>query len=184
MFVLEKELFVGITRRLIEMAAIIYLMVLPQVAQGASEETDVVTGEASYYSQRFIGKRTTSGEPYDDKAYTAAHAYYPFGTYLLVTHLRNQQEVVVRVNDRFRPKKGHLVDLSMAAAKKIDLVRYGRGRITLMVLDEEDALMRMMDVGQLEFSVRTDSVTVPLPVPELKLLPTDLYSHDLDYRSH
>lgn len=150
----------------------VFMAVTIPVACAESERTGEIKGEASYYSQRFIGKRTTSGEKYDDKAFTAAHAFHPFGTFLLITHLKNQQSVVVRVNDRFRPRKGHLVDVSMAAANRIDLVRYGRGRISLRVLDEEEALSLMTALGQIERVSRTDSVTIPLPVPPLKPLPT------------
>lgn len=172
MIVAEKVPYIGISPWLIGLMLTVFVMVTAQEMHGASNKTDRVTGEASFYSQRLIGKRTTSGEPYDDKAYTAAHAFYPFGTYLLVTHLKNQQSVVVRVNDRFRPRKGHLVDLSMAAAKQLDLVRYGRGRISLRVLDEEEALSLLLEMGQLESTNRVDSVSIALPIPELELLPT------------
>lgn len=150
----------------------VFMALTIHVACAESERTREITGEASYYSQRFIGKQTTSGEKYDDKIFTAAHAFHPFGTYLLITHLKNQQSVVVRVNDRFRPRKGHLVDVSMAAAKMIDMVRYGRGRITLRVLDEEEAFSLMTELGQIERVSRTDSVTIPLSDPALKPLPT------------
>ena len=150
----------------------VLMAVTIHVACAESDKTKEITGEASYYSQRLIGKRTTSGEKYDDKAFTAAHTFHPFGTYLLITNLKNKQSVVVRVNDRFRPRKGHLVDVSMAAAMKIDLVRYGRGRITLRVLDDEEALSLMTELGQIERVSRMDSVTIPLPVSPLKPVPT------------
>jgi len=158
----------SIKRRLIQLLLATAVLMSPFNGLAGLDNTEEVMGEASYYSQRFVGKRTTSGEQYDDKAFTAAHAYHPFGTYLLVTCIKNQQSVVVRVNDRFRPRKGHLVDISMAAAKQIDLVRSGRARITLRIVEDDEALSLMIALGQVEAPVRLDSVTFRLAMPEIE----------------
>lgn len=76
------------------------------------------TGTASYYGSRHHGKRTASGEPFNQHGLTAAHRSLPFGTRVRVTNMANQRSVVVRINDRGPHTRGRLIDLSRAAAEK------------------------------------------------------------------
>lgn len=76
------------------------------------------TGTASYYGSRHHGKRTASGEPFNQHGLTAAHRSLPFGSRVLVTNLSNKRSVVVRINDRGPHTRGRLIDLSRAAAEK------------------------------------------------------------------
>ena len=92
-------------------------------------------GIASYYAQDFHGKQTSNGEIFDMNALTAAHRTFPFGTKVRVTNLENNKTVVVRVNDRGPFKEGRMMDLSMGAAKEIDLIRTGTARVRLEVLE-------------------------------------------------
>jgi rare lipoprotein A len=92
-------------------------------------------GTASYYAHDFHGKQTSSGETYDMYAMTAAHRTFPFGTKIRVTNLENKKTVIVRVNDRGPFKEGRIIDLSMGAAKIIDLVLNGTARVRLDVLE-------------------------------------------------
>ena len=92
-------------------------------------------GIASYYANDFNGKQTSNGETFDMNALTAAHRTFPFGTKVRVTNLENNKIVVVRVNDRGPFKEGRMMDLSMAAAKEIDLIRTGTARVRLEVLE-------------------------------------------------
>ena len=94
----------------------------------------VVEGTASWYGPRFDGKKTSSGERYDQDALTAAHAYWAFGTRVKVTLLSTGKSVVVRINDRFPSHKGRAIDLSRAAAKAIGLIGPGTGTVRLEVL--------------------------------------------------
>jgi rare lipoprotein A len=112
------------------------------------------TGTASYYAAKFQGKHTSNGERLDNEAYTCA-SYLPYDTWIRVTHLRNGKSVIVRVTDRFRPGGKHLVDLTLRAAKDIDMVRYGVARIKMEVLNP--ALVR-------DF-LPNDTVTVKLESP-------------------
>ncbi len=82
-------------------------------------------GKASYYGQEFHGRKTASGEVYDRGGLTCAHKDLPFGTRVKVTNLANNRSVVVRVNDRGPWVKGRIIDLSYAAAQKIDMIRDG-----------------------------------------------------------
>lgn len=82
-------------------------------------------GQASWYGHAFQGRRTASGERFNQHAMTAAHSTLPLPSYLRVTNLHNGKSVIVRVNDRLPPHKTRVVDLSYAAAKKIDMHRAG-----------------------------------------------------------
>ena len=92
-------------------------------------------GIASYYAQDFHGKQTSNGEIFDMNALTAAHRTFPFGTKVRVTNLENNKVVLVRVNDRGPFVEGRMMDLSMGAAKEIDLIRTGTARVRLEVLE-------------------------------------------------
>lgn len=99
-------------------------------------------GLSSYYSTEFHGKKTSSGEIFDKNALTAAHRTYPFGSRLLVTNLTNGKQVEVKVNDRGPVKPERIIDLSLAAAKEIDLVRMGLARVRLEVLEWGDGSIK------------------------------------------
>ena len=92
-------------------------------------------GVASYYGQDFHGKQTSNGDVFDMNGLTAAHRTFPFGTKVRVTNLENKKIVVVRVNDRGPFKEGRIMDLSMRAAKEIDLIRTGTAHVRLEVLE-------------------------------------------------
>ncbi|MBK0381911.1 septal ring lytic transglycosylase RlpA family protein [Pedobacter sp. SD-b] len=83
------------------------------------------TGRATYYANRFNGRRTTSGQIYKHDKFTAAHKTLPFGTQVKVTNLDNGKSVTVIINDRGPYGKNMLIDLSQSAAKEIGL--YGKG---------------------------------------------------------
>lgn len=82
-------------------------------------------GKASYYGARHHGKRTASGERFDQHALTAAHRSLPFGTRVRVTNLRNQRSVVVRINDRGPYARGRIIDLSRQAARQLGMLSAG-----------------------------------------------------------
>jgi rare lipoprotein A len=82
-------------------------------------------GQASYYGARHHGHKTASGERFDQHALTAAHRSLPFGSKVLVTNLRNDRSVVVRINDRGPYAKKRIIDLSKKAAEQLDMLRAG-----------------------------------------------------------
>lgn len=86
-------------------------------------------GTASWYGRRYHGRPTSSGEPYDMYAMTAAHPTLPLPSYVRVTSVRNGRSVVVRVNDRGPFHSDRLIDLSYAAAWKLGLVANGSGPV-------------------------------------------------------
>lgn len=93
------------------------------------------TGVASYYGARHHGKRTASGEPFDQHALTAAHRQLPFGTRVKVTNVNNDKTVVVRINDRGPHVRGRLIDLSRAAAQQLGMLRSGTARVRVQALN-------------------------------------------------
>jgi rare lipoprotein A len=86
-------------------------------------------GLASFYAERFEGRRTASGTRYDPRALTCAHRSAPFGTRLRVTALESGRSVVVTVNDRGPFARGRVVDLSLAAARAIGMIEHGLVRV-------------------------------------------------------
>jgi rare lipoprotein A len=82
-------------------------------------------GKAAYYSNRFNGRKTASGQRFNNAAMTTAHNTLPFGTRVKVTNTKNNKSVVVRVNDRGPSTPGRVFDLTRAAAKKLGYVRAG-----------------------------------------------------------
>lgn len=93
------------------------------------------TGVASWYGPKFHGKKTASGERYNQNAMTAAHKTLPFGTRLRVTNLDNNKKVTVVINDRGPFVDNRVIDLSRAAAKKLDMINTGTARVKLQSLD-------------------------------------------------
>ena len=94
----------------------------------------VATGVASWYGPGYNGKKTSSGERFDQDDLTAAHATWAFGTRVRVTFPVTGRSVVVRINDRFPNHKGRVIDLSRGAAKEIGLIGPGTGKVRLEVL--------------------------------------------------
>jgi rare lipoprotein A len=93
------------------------------------------TGVASYYADKYHGRTTASGERFDTNKLTAAHRTLPFGTRVRVTNLDNGKQVIVKVNDRGPFVKGRIIDLSRAAAKRVDMIRAGLAKVKVEVLD-------------------------------------------------
>lgn len=103
-----------------------------------STEGFVEQGIASYYGQKFHGRRTSNLEVYDMYAFTAAHKSLPLPSFVRVTNLDNGKSVVVRVNDRGPFHAGRVIDLSYAAAVKLDITRRGTGRVEVRALQPGD----------------------------------------------
>ena len=109
---------------------LITLLTLALSCQAQKSET----GMASFYGDTFEGKPTASGEPYRASGLTAAHRTLPFGTRVRVTNLSNDRSVIVKVNDRGPFAKERIIDLSRAAAIKLDYIDKGVTRVRIEVL--------------------------------------------------
>lgn len=91
-------------------------------------------GTASYYAEKFNGKKTASGKIFDQKKFTAACNVLPLGTWIRVTNLKNFKTVVLQTNDRLSKGSSRIVDLTVAAAKKIGFYKEGLTRVKVEVL--------------------------------------------------
>ena len=92
----------------------------------------VQTGQASWYGPGFHGKKTASGERFNQRALTAAHPSLPLGTQARVTNLKNGKAVLVKINDRGPYHGGRVIDLSRAAAQQLAINGTARVRIEAM----------------------------------------------------
>lgn len=99
------------------------------------DETDYKErGIASWYGKKFHGRRTSNGEVYDMYAMTAAHKKLPIPSYVRVTNLENDRQVVVRVNDRGPFHDNRIIDLSYAAAQRLGFVDTGVAEVEVEII--------------------------------------------------
>jgi len=106
---------------------------------GAEQPNLVQTGDASWYGQRFEGKRTASGQAFDADRLTAASRTLPLGSRARVTNLENGKSVEVTINDRGPFAEGRIIDLSRAAARVLNMIKSGIARVrveSLSVLND------------------------------------------------
>ena len=105
-------------------------------ARGSSKWSGyTAAGKASYYANKFQGRKTASGERYDKAKRTAAHRKLPFGTKVKVTNVRSGKTVIVRINDRGPFVKGRVIDLSRSAFIAIAKIEAGVIEVKLEVLE-------------------------------------------------
>ncbi|MDB2705364.1 septal ring lytic transglycosylase RlpA family protein [Pseudomonadota bacterium] len=103
-------------------------------------------GIASWYGTKFHGKRTSSGEPYDMYAMTAAHKTLPLPSYVEVTNLDNGRKVIVKVNDRGPFHGGRIIDLSYSAATKLGIIGKGTGNVEVKAISADDRTVAVKTV--------------------------------------
>lgn len=97
----------------------------------------VYYGIASYYADKFKGRKTATGSSYSHKGNTAACNILPLGTWVQVTNLSNGRSLIVQVNDRMNPKNKRLVDMTKSGAEALGYVESGVTRVKLEVLENK-----------------------------------------------
>jgi rare lipoprotein A len=124
----------------------LFLFVHPLLAQdtatvkgkkGSSGKAKIQYGVASFYSNKFNGRKTANGEIFSQQKFTAAHNSLPLGTYVRVTNLRNGRTLVVKINDRLHHRNKRVIDLTRAAATKLGFIKSGLTRVKLEVLGKK-----------------------------------------------
>jgi rare lipoprotein A len=110
----------------------------PATLPTPAPSTIIETGLASWYGARHHGKRTASGEIFDQKKFTAAHRTLPWGSIVKVTNLDNGKSVEVRINDRGPFTKGRIIDLSRAAARAVGMVESGVSPVRMELLSPRE----------------------------------------------
>ena len=113
----------------------------------ASAEGHVERGIASWYGSKFHGRRTSSGEPYDMYAMTAAHKHLPLPTWVEVRHLGNDRRIVVKVNDRGPFADNRIIDLSYAAAAKLGMLGTGTAPVEIRTVTPADSAPQLREAG-------------------------------------
>lgn len=111
----------------------------------------IETGKASYYGGRWIGRLTANGEHYHCEDCTAAHKHLPFNTMVRVTNLRNNKSVIVRINNRGPYARGRILDLSVVAAKRLDMITDGIIPVRAEILKPIEVIRRpnrVLDQGR------------------------------------
>jgi len=116
-------------------ALMIFLMALPfGNAQQAPQKSFELYGTASYYAQRFEGRRTASGAIFRQDSLTAAHKSLPLGTRVKVTNRENDRSIEVTINDRMAKRSPHIIDLSKKGARELGILRTGFGLVSIEVI--------------------------------------------------
>lgn len=110
---------------------------LAQDSTPKKDKTKILYGTASYYSNKFQGRKTANGEIFDQKKITAACNVLPLGTWIRVTNLRNKKSVIVKVNDRLHHKTKRIIDLSKAGAIALNFVKSGLAKVKVEVLGKK-----------------------------------------------
>jgi rare lipoprotein A len=119
---------------LVSSALIASLLLVGVDAQARVSPGHTQDGVASYYHDRFHGRKTASGAAYNKNTLSAAHKTLPLGTEVRVTDARSGKSVIVRINDRGPFVKGRVIDLSRAAAREIGLTQKGLTKVKVEVL--------------------------------------------------
>ncbi len=102
--------------------------------QDISKRIKKFIGTASYYAHKFSGRKTATGDSYNNRLLTAASNVLPLGSVVRVTNVKNNRNVLVRINDLMHPKNKRLIDLSYSAAKKLDYISAGITKVEVVVL--------------------------------------------------
>jgi rare lipoprotein A len=131
-------------------------------------------GIASWYGRKFHGKRTSSGEPYDMYAMTAAHRTLPLPSYVRVTNLQNGRSIIVRVNDRGPFLHNRLIDLSYAGAARLGILGTGTGIVDVQAVSAGEPPVQTAEPersrGRLQLISPAEAAEPPKPAtPKLYL---------------
>lgn len=108
-----------------------------KISKKSSDET-ILYGTASFYAFKFEGRKTATGEIFEQKKMTAACNALPLGTWIRVTNLKNAKSVIVKTNDRLHKATTRLVDLSLAATKRLGFKSAGLTRVKVEVLPADE----------------------------------------------
>jgi len=118
----------------------LFLLIITSTHLSAME-----TGQASWYGGKFQGRQTANGEKFDTNMLTAAHKTLPFNTIVEVKNIENDKIVHVRINDRGPFVEGRIIDLSRAAASKLDMVGAGVAKVEIRIIKDPAELVENKD---------------------------------------
>ena len=101
------------------------------------DDKKIIHGKASYYSNKFEGRKTASGEVFRQSKKTAACNKLPLGTWVLIINLSNHTSVKVKINDRLHAKNKRLIDVTSSVAKKLDFYKKGLANVKIEVVQKK-----------------------------------------------
>ena len=110
------------------------LALSPVIASAKTTSGHAQQGIASFYADKFHGRKTANGERFNQNALTAAHKSLPLGTKVRVTRVATGDSIVVRINDRGPFVKGRVIDLSRRAARELGFIRKGLAKVRVEVI--------------------------------------------------
>jgi rare lipoprotein A len=116
-------------------------------------------GRASYYANKFNGRKTANGEIFDNRKLTGAHKTLKFNSMVRVTNLSNNKSVVIRINDRGPYAHNRIIDLSRIAAEQIDLVKVGTAQVRIEVIGENGKVEADSPTEPTETTITTPAET-------------------------
>jgi rare lipoprotein A len=116
----------------------LFLLTLSACLLLPAQEVFVQYGQASFYADKFNGRKTASGEIFSNDKLTAAHLTLPFGSMVKVTNLENHRSIVVRINDRGPYVNGRIIDLTRTAAQMLGFVSQGTARVKIELVSENN----------------------------------------------
>lgn len=125
---------------LLQIFIVITLILASSGAVKAQPVSEIVSdiksyfGTASFYADKFTGRKTATGDNYDPQKFTAACNVLPLGTWIKVTNLKNNKSIIVRINDRLHANMNRLVDLSKVAADQLGYMQRGLAKVKVEVL--------------------------------------------------
>jgi rare lipoprotein A len=163
-------------RKCFILTVIIFLFIgvsQPTFAQ-SNDKTQI--GSASWYGSKYHGRKTSSGERYNKNEMTAAHKTLPFGTLVKVTNPANDKSVVLRINDRGPFVGNRIIDVSEAAARKLNIHAAGVAKVKVEVIDKKEvAKASASEKGS--YTIQTASYTDYQQAVELSQKLKAFYKH-------
>jgi len=128
------------------------------IAQQANSKDDASKkGIASYYHPKFNGRKTATGEIFQNTKYTAASNRIRLNTYVKVTNLNNGKVVYVKINDRMAPSNKRLLDMTEAAAEALDYREEGLAHVKLEIVSEEEGKIAILAQKEAATNARKDN---------------------------
>lgn len=141
------------------------------------------TGVASWYGKKFHGRKTANGERYDMFAMTAAHPTLPLPSYARVTRVDNNKSIIVRINDRGPFHSSRIIDLSYAAATKLNMVGAGMATVRVEAITHEDIRAgRYQNSAETQLALETAKEPAPKAQPAVYKMEKDPLSEFLAQR--
>lgn len=123
------------------------LLVFGGYSQDTTSKSVSTKGVASFYANKFNGRKTCSGQRFSNDSLTAAHKHLKLGTYVLVRNLKNDSTVIVRINDRLPRSSKRSIDLTQKAAKQLNFMKAGLTKVEITVLDSSNVVNSNKDTA-------------------------------------